>query len=163
MQISFCPLLMIFELQNHFLVLKLLVSSLFKPTSWRKTRTLIYDCFRVIYVNICKSLFAQFQWFVGSKITSWHWKWWFLAFSNLTIEENPKYWFTIVLGWFTYIFCYLFFPVGVHVCKKGHLGSGKMSHPNLYEKNGGWKILPAIHLVWACQDLLSILSLVNIG
>ena len=36
------------------------------------------------------------------------------------------------------------YPVGVGVSKKDHLGSGKMGHPNLDEKNGCWKFLPAI-------------------
>ena len=90
LQISFCPVSMFFGLQNYFLALKIVVSSLFKPSSWRKPKILIYDWFRVICVNICKSLFVQFQWFLGSKITSWHWKWWFWTFSNLTIEKQNK-------------------------------------------------------------------------
>jgi hypothetical protein len=40
------------------------------------------------------------------------------------------------------------YPVVVRVPEKGHLGSGKMGHPNLDEKNGCWKILPASGLVW---------------
>ena len=50
------------------------------------------------------------------------------------------------------------YPVGVGVPEKGHLGSGEMGHPNLDEKNGCWKILPASGLVWASQSLLSRLS-----
>ena len=46
------------------------------------------------------------------------------------------------------------YPVGVGVPEKGHLGSGEMGHPNLDEKNGCWKILPASGLVWASQSLL---------
>ena len=84
---SFCPVSMFCGLQNYFLASKMVVSSLFNPNNWRKPKILIYNQFRVICVNIFKSLVVKFQWFVGSNITSWYKKWWF---SILTIEETQN-------------------------------------------------------------------------
>ena len=48
------------------------------------------DRFKVICVYILKSLFVLFWWFLGFKITAWHWKWLSWPLSNVKIEEIPK-------------------------------------------------------------------------
>ena len=88
--ISFCPVLVVLGLQIIFLALKMLVSSLYKPKNWRKPKICSYDRFRVICVNTSKSLFVQFWWFLGSKMTTWHKKVCIYPLQTLELKKNQN-------------------------------------------------------------------------